>query len=218
MAIIKFSLGVLGAITMAIAAMLIAVAVGLITWIGSEDAVVIPEIHLSPTNGMVLAEDVDFLFEESRFVPDLGTASLRIRSADDSPLFAGITDRLTADRFLDELMESPQYLLAVTRNLSAQLRRANRRLVTRNSDSAVVRTGRMIVELSALMMRHSADACSDACEVPITQHDLADWVGTTRESTARALAKFRQAGFVTTSRGSIVVLDPVGLSRFVAEY
>ena len=102
MAIIKFSLGALGAITVAVAAMLIAVAIGLITWIGSEDAVRIPEIHLATTDGMVLAEDVDFLFEESRFVPDLGTASLRIRSADDSPLFAGITDRLTADRFLGE--------------------------------------------------------------------------------------------------------------------
>ena len=102
MGIIKFSLGALGAITVAVAAMLIAVAVGLITWIGSEDAVVIPEIHLETTNGMVLAEDVDFLFEESRFVPDLGTASLRIRSADNTPIFAGITDRLTADRFLGE--------------------------------------------------------------------------------------------------------------------
>ena len=102
MAIIKFSLGALGAVTVAVAAMLIAVAIGLITWIGSEDAVVIPEIHLATTDGMVLAEDVDFLFEESRFVPDLGTASLRIRSADDSPLFAGITDRLTADRFLGD--------------------------------------------------------------------------------------------------------------------
>jgi hypothetical protein len=102
MAIIKVSLGALGAVTVAVAAMLIAVAIGLITWIGTEDAIVIPEIHLTTIDGMVLAEDVDFLFEDSRFVPDLGTASLRIRSADDSPLFAGVTDRLTADRFLGE--------------------------------------------------------------------------------------------------------------------
>jgi hypothetical protein len=105
MSIIKFSLGALGAITLTIAAMLIAVAVGLITWIGSDDAVVIPEIHLATTDGKILAEDVDFLFDESRFVPDLGTATLRIRSADGSPLFAGITDRLTADRFLGEGVE-----------------------------------------------------------------------------------------------------------------
>lgn len=40
----------------------------------------------------------------------------------------------------------------------------------------------------------------------------------TKTRPARALAKLRQAGFVTTSRGSIVVLDAVGLSRFVSEY
>jgi CRP/FNR family transcriptional regulator, cyclic AMP receptor protein len=140
------------------------------------------------------------------------------RSASAAALDRAIVAELAADRFLDELMESPQYLLAVTRNLSAQLRRANRRLVTRNSDCAVVRTGRMIVELGALMMRHSADASPDRCEVPITQHDLADWVGTTRESTARALAKFRRAGFVRTSRGSIEILDVVGLSEYVSSY
>jgi CRP/FNR family transcriptional regulator, cyclic AMP receptor protein len=139
------------------------------------------------------------------------------RSASAAALDRAVVAELGADRFLEEVMASPQYLLAVTRNLSAQLRRANRRLVTRNSDSAVVRTGRMIVELGALMMRHSTSTDPAACEVPITQTDLADWVGTTRESTARALAKFRRAGLVKTSRGCIVVVDVVGLSRFVSE-
>lgn len=140
------------------------------------------------------------------------------RSASAAAMERAVVAELGAERFLEELTTSPEHLLAVTRNLSAQLRRANRRLVARNSDSAVVRTGRMIVELSALMIRHSADARrSEVCEVPITQHDLAEWVGLTRESTARALAKFREAGLVTTSRGSIVVLDVVGLSRFVSE-
>lgn len=100
MAIVKFSLGALGAITIGIAAILVAVAVGLFTWIGSSDAIEIPELHVTTGDGMILAEDIDFLFDEARFVPDLGTASLRIRSTDGTPLFAGITDRLTAERFL----------------------------------------------------------------------------------------------------------------------
>ena len=54
----------------------------------------------------------------------------------------------------------------------------------------------MLVELASLMMRHNGG--STACEVPITQSDLADWIGTTRESTARALAGFRRAGLVET--------------------
>ena len=90
--------------------------------------------------------------------------------------------------------------------------------MARNSDSAVVRTGRMIVDLSSMMMRHSNGCQRGVYEVPITQADLAEWVGTTRESTARALAKFRRAGLVETCRGRIVVLDVVGLSRFVSEH
>lgn len=102
MAIVKFSLGALGAITLGIAAILVAVAVGLFTWIGSSDAIEIPEVHLTTSGGVILAEDIDFLFDEARFVPDLGTASLRIRTTDGDPVFAGITDRLTAERFLGD--------------------------------------------------------------------------------------------------------------------
>lgn len=102
MTIVKFSLGALGAITLGVAAILVAVAVGLFTWIGSSDAIEIPQVNLTTTDGVILAEDIDFLFDEARFVPDLGTASLRIRTTDGAPLFAGITDRLTAERFLTE--------------------------------------------------------------------------------------------------------------------
>lgn len=102
MTLVKFSLGTLGAITVAVAATLVAVAVGLLTWVGSDDAIQIPELHVPTTNGMILAEDIDLLFEEARFVPELGSASLRIRTTDGSPVFAGITDRLTAERFLGE--------------------------------------------------------------------------------------------------------------------
>lgn len=100
MAIVKFSLGLLGAVTAAIAAVFIAVAVGLFTFVGSADAIEIPEIRVSTTDGRILAEDIDFLFEPGRFVPDLGTAQLHIRTADGTPVFAGVTDQATADRFL----------------------------------------------------------------------------------------------------------------------
>ncbi|HVR31760.1 MAG TPA: hypothetical protein VMS74_03525 [Acidimicrobiia bacterium] len=100
MSIVKFSIGVLGALTVAIGATLVAVAVGLFTWVGSGPSVQIPETHITTTNGMIVAEDIDFLFDDARFVPDLGTASLRIRTADGGAVFAGITDQLTADRFL----------------------------------------------------------------------------------------------------------------------
>lgn len=102
MTLVKFFLGALGAIALGIGATLIAVAVGLLTWVGMGDTVVVPEIQLATSDGTVLAEEIDFLFEEARFVPDLGSASLHIRSTDGRPVFAGVTDRLTAQRFLGD--------------------------------------------------------------------------------------------------------------------
>jgi CRP-like cAMP-binding protein len=138
------------------------------------------------------------------------------RSASAAALDRSVVAELRAEQFLDMVNASPELMVAVCQNLSAQLRRANTRLLTRNSDGALVRTGRMLVELASLMMRHT-DGC-DVYEVPITQAELADWIGATRESTARALARFRKVGFVETCRGRIVVIDVPGLSRFVAEY
>jgi CRP-like cAMP-binding protein len=147
---------------------------------------------------------------------ELSALDGRPRSASAAAHGHAVVAVLPAEAFLRMVTESPHLLVAVCQNLSAQLRRANQRLVTRNTDSALVRTGRMLVEVASLLMRHGEE--SDVYEVPITQADLADWVGTTRESTARALARFRGAGLVETWRGRIVVLDVAGLSRLVAEY
>jgi hypothetical protein len=100
MTLVKLSLGALGALTLAVGAILMAVAVGLFTWIGSDESIAIPDVHMTTTNGMILADDIELLFDDARFVPDLGTANLTIRTTDGTPVFAGITDQLTANRFL----------------------------------------------------------------------------------------------------------------------
>ncbi len=102
MTLVKLSIGALGAVAIGIGVTLIAVAVGLLTWVGSDDSVMIPEIHVTTADGRIVAEDIEFLLADPRFVPDLGTATLRLRAADGSPVFAGITDSLTAGRFLED--------------------------------------------------------------------------------------------------------------------
>lgn len=100
MTLVKLSLGALGAVTLAVGAILMAVAVGLFTWIGSDESIAIPDVHMTTTDGMILADDIELLFDDARFVPDLGTANLTIQTTDGTPVFAGITDQLTANRFL----------------------------------------------------------------------------------------------------------------------
>ncbi len=145
---------------------------------------------------------------------ELSALDGRPRAASAAALDATVVAELRSDRFMELLVGEPHLSVCVCQSLSAELRRANDRLVTRNSDSAVVRTGRMLLELTSMRMRHAAP--TSTFELALTQSDLAGWIGATRESTARALARFRRAGLVETSRGCITVLDVVGLNRLVA--
>jgi CRP-like cAMP-binding protein len=146
---------------------------------------------------------------------ELSALDGRPRSASAAAIDHTVAAVLPAARLMDLLLAAPRLSVSVCRSLSAELRRANDRLVTRNSNSATVRTGRMLVELASMMMRHGG-AC-DTYELPLTQADLAGWIGATRESTARALAGFRRAGLVQTGRGRIVVLDVFGLNELVSD-
>ena len=142
---------------------------------------------------------------------ELSALDGRPRSASAATIDHTVVAVVPAARYMDLLLGAPHLSVSVCRSLSAELRRANDRLVTLNSNSATVRTGRMLVELASLMMRHGGDA--ETSTLPLTQTDLAGWIGATRESTARALARFRRAGLVRTCRGQI---DVLGLNQLVS--
>lgn len=49
--------------------------------------------------------------------------------------------------------------------------------------------------------------------IPLTQSELGEWVGASRETTAKALHRLRGAGVVATSRRHLAVHDMAGLRR-----
>ncbi len=51
--------------------------------------------------------------------------------------------------------------------------------------------------------------------IAITHHELAAQLATTRESVSKSLGQFRRQKFVRSGRGSVEVLDPVGLAKLV---
>jgi CRP/FNR family transcriptional regulator, cyclic AMP receptor protein len=53
--------------------------------------------------------------------------------------------------------------------------------------------------------------------LPLTQAELASWVGVSRETAAKALAHLRRAGLVSTSRRRLIVHDLDGLRRASGE-
>jgi CRP-like cAMP-binding protein len=144
---------------------------------------------------------------------ELSAIDGRPRSASAVAAEPSVVAHMDGRRFLDELNQAPELAVAVLRGLADQLRRANARLRARNGESTFARTGHMLVEMCSLKMRH--DPRPGAIELDITQDDLADWIGATRESTARALGRYRSAGVLRTSRGRIAIDDLHGVVALI---
>ena len=144
---------------------------------------------------------------------ELSAIDERPRSAAASAAEPSIVATMSGPEFLTRLQDHPDLAFAVLRNLAEQLRHANARLSARNADRIVVRVGTRLLELADLYRRHAGG--SGRVDLPISQTDLANWVGTSRESTSRALSELRRDGAIRTGRGTISVLDVAALERAV---
>jgi CRP/FNR family cyclic AMP-dependent transcriptional regulator len=144
---------------------------------------------------------------------ELSAIDERPRSASATAMEPTVVAHMSGVTFVEQCVHRPELASPLLRSLADQLRRANARMSARNSDTTIVRAGHMLLELAGLAMRHGES--TDQVSLPITQLDLADWIGATRESTARALAHFRAAGVVHTRRACIVVHDVDALAELV---
>jgi CRP-like cAMP-binding protein len=133
------------------------------------------------------------------------------RSAGASAVGPTVVAKMSVDEFVEEVLHQPELAVAVLRGLARQIRRATAGLSARNSDTAAARAGQTILELAGILSMPG----ESPVELPITQGELADRIGATRESTARALGEFRRSGVLETGRGRIIVHDLDGLETMV---
>ena len=113
------------------------------------------------------------------------------------------------DAFLGFLEDHPHVMLSMLRVLARRLREADRHLVDQRTGDVVTRLSRHLLELGARYGVPSDDGL--VLDVPLTQEQLASWVGTSREAVAMALRKLRTRGAVATSRRRITILDVAAL-------
>ena len=138
---------------------------------------------------------------------ELSAITRRPRIASATAAGDGTIARLAGDRFLAELSREHGMAFAVLLSLAEQLRATNLRLLARNAESSRARTGHKLAELAALRRRHGRVDRSSPVVLELTQHDLAGWIGTSRESVCRALGEFRRLGVIETGRSHITVCD-----------
>ncbi len=94
-------------------------------------------------------------------------------------------------------------LLVVTRMIAQRVRNLSDQLVQATAKDIV---GRVAARLCVLARREAMPG-PILIRMPITQQELGQWAGLSRESTAKALHALREAGIVSTGRGRIVVHD-----------
>ncbi|MGN9914245.1 Crp/Fnr family transcriptional regulator [Phytohabitans sp. LJ34] len=113
---------------------------------------------------------------------------------------------MTSPVFESYLEQHPRVRALVMRTLADRLRDADRKRLEFTAYDSTARVAARLVELAE---RFGTDDEAGAIRItlPLSQDDLADWVGSSREAVTRALAALRREGWIRTGRLSTSVLD-----------
>lgn len=144
-------------------------------------------------------------------VGELGAVTGRPRSATALALVPLTALVVPAPAFLDFLRGAPRAGFALVRMLSTRLADADQARAEYGGSNVGVRLARRLLELADSGTR--ADAGGLRLELPLTQDDLAAWIGCSREAVARALAELRRDGVVRSGRRAMWLLDVEELRR-----
>ncbi len=143
--------------------------------------------------------------ERGSLVGELAAIDGRPRSATATALDGVRAIGLSDGAFGEFLDRHPRMALRLLRTLADQIREAATRTADRDTGDTTSRVARRLVMLAERYGEYNGPVVE--VNLPITQEDLAGWVGATREATSRSLGRLRELGCLRTSRQRIVVLD-----------
>lgn len=121
---------------------------------------------------------------------------------------------ITAERFRAAVAADPEIAAALIRTLAERVRQAADRRIEAAANTALARVGSRLHEL-ATEQAPSADGSVKL--TALTQQELADWIGLSRERVAHALRDLRALGWIDTSRRSVTIVDPAALREVAAD-
>ncbi len=133
---------------------------------------------------------------------------------------------LTPAEFFDVVDRRPAISRRLLRHLVGRLRQAADRQLELGTADVVVRLAQRLVELAgSLGVDQTVDLDAVAGDEAtagvliaegISQQDLADWCGTSRDSVVRALRHLRTAGLVDSGRSRVLIRDLPALRALAA--
>jgi CRP/FNR family transcriptional regulator len=111
------------------------------------------------------------------------------------------------------LREHPDISAKLVTALGRRLRAANERLASQSFQTVQSRVAQVLSQLVEQAREEGAGA--DAVLLTVTQADIAQLAGSSRESASRFLAVLERAGVIEQGRGRLTVHDPAALERYV---
>jgi CRP/FNR family transcriptional regulator len=111
------------------------------------------------------------------------------------------------------LREHPEIAVKLVISLGRRLRAANERIARQSFQTVQSRVAGVLTQLVGQAQAEGAGR-TDVL-VTITQADIAQLAGSSRESASRFLAVLERAGVVTQGRGRVTIHDPDALQRYV---
>ena len=116
-----------------------------------------------------------------------------------------------ADRFNAFLEDHPGAVRVYRRVMAERQHEMGQNLRTRMESSGAQRLARLLLDL-AVRCGYVTDN-GVILAVPLSQADLASWVGVSRATVTRALREWRERKLVSTRQGRMTIVDPVALRR-----
>ncbi len=134
------------------------------------------------------------------------------RTADASALTDCYILVLDRRSFLPLLRYDPSISIRLLEELSARLRRTTEQAEGLSFESAAVRLAKALFRLADV--HRVGDTARP--RIPITQRELGQTVGLSRESTNKQLREWEAAGLIALEKGACTICDPAGLRRTAA--
>jgi len=118
---------------------------------------------------------------------------------------------LPCDRLRARLVSDAATALQVVDMLSCRLRQLSDAMLNLISDDVNTRVAKLLLRLHARYGR-PIESGGSLLDLPLTHQDMADMIGTTRQSVSSAVTHLRQQGLLTTAGHRLCLTDPERLA------
>jgi CRP/FNR family cyclic AMP-dependent transcriptional regulator len=189
---------------------------------GAERVLMPAGLRSGPDDVASISIVVTGLMRIARAGPDGRSITQRYTRRGDIAGIVGIFNPRSARSYVQSIIDSVQYMLHAdawreTARHDARVAFAIIQELARIHAVTNTRlSGASLASMRQRVARELFDIAADAQQgtelvAPVTQQEIADGIGSTREVVARALRELREGGAVETRRHGIVIVDPEAL-------